>query len=38
VAAKVLEDAVKDVKYDATSREAGDKQRRNKAALAREQA
>ena len=38
MAAEVLKDAVEDVEYDATPREAGDKQSRDEAALAREQA
>ena len=38
MAAQVLEDAVKDVEYDAAAREAGNEQRRDEAPLAREQA
>ncbi len=38
VAAEVLKDAVQDVEHDAAAREAGHEQRRDEAALAREQA
>ena len=38
MATEILENAVEDVEYDAAPREAGDEQRRNEAALAREQA